>query len=208
MVPSPATIPVTIPSTEGLPWRTHSMPIHAREPAAAEMWVTSMAMPASPFAASAEPPLKPNQPTHNIPAPVTVMVRLWGGMACSGKPLRLPITSAATSAATPAVICTTVPPAKSSRPICPSQPPPHTQWVMGTYTTSSHRMLNTSMVEKRMRSAKAPTISAGVIMAKVIWNITKTDSGMVPDTESSVSPARNIWDQPPKNALPSVNARL
>ena len=30
-----------------------------------------------------------------------------------------------------------------------------------------------------MRSAKAPVISAGVMMAKVIWNIMKTDSGMV-----------------------------
>ena len=31
-----------------------------------------------------------------------------------------------------------------------------------------------------MRSAKAPTISAGVMMAKVIWKVMNTDSGMVP----------------------------
>ena len=29
-----------------------------------------------------------------------------------------------------------------------------------------------------MRSAKAPAISAGVMMAKVIWNIENTNSGM------------------------------
>ena len=39
-----------------------------------------------------------------------------GGMAVCGKPLRRPSTNAATNAATPALICTTVPPAKSSRP--------------------------------------------------------------------------------------------
>ena len=32
-----------------------------------------------------------------------------------------------------------------------------------------------------MRSAKAPAISAGVMMANVIWNIMKTDFGMVPE---------------------------
>ena len=33
-----------------------------------------------------------------------------------------------------------------------------------------------------MRSAKAPVISAGVMIAKVIWNITNTDSGIVKAT--------------------------
>ena len=30
-----------------------------------------------------------------------------------------------------------------------------------------------------MRSANAPVISAGVMIANIIWNIMKTDSGMV-----------------------------
>ncbi len=90
------------------------------------------ALAASPLAASALPPLKPNQPTHIMPAPITVMVMLCGGIAVSGKPRRGPSTIAATRAATPQLICTTVPPAKSYRPISPSQPPPHTQWVIGT----------------------------------------------------------------------------
>ena len=50
---------------------------------------------------------------------------------------------------------------------------------MGTYTTSDHRHMNTSMAENFMRSAKAPAISAGVMMAKVSWNIAYTVSGMV-----------------------------
>ena len=36
-----------------------------------------------------------------------------------------------------------------------------------------------SSAENFMRSAKAPQISAGVMMAKVIWNIEKTYSGIV-----------------------------
>ena len=127
MVPRPATIPVTAPSTDGLPNFSHSIIIQAIAPAEADMCVTNIAIPASPLAARAEPALKPNQPTHSIPAPVTVMVKLCGGIAWFGKPRRLPMTSAATSAPTPAVMCTTVPPAKSNKPIWPSQPPPHTQ---------------------------------------------------------------------------------
>ena len=115
-------MPVTIPSTLGLPNLSHSSVIHAVAPAAAPMCVTSMAMPAAPFAATALPALKPNQPTHNSDAPITVMVRLCGGIAVVGKPLRLPMTSAATSAATPALTCTTAPPAKSRKPSSYSQP--------------------------------------------------------------------------------------
>ena len=47
------------------------------------------------------------------------------------KSRRRPTTRAATSAATPALTCTTVPPAKSSAPILASQPPPHTQCAIG-----------------------------------------------------------------------------
>ena len=40
-------------------------------------------------------------------------------------PQRGPTTSAPASAAQPPVECTIVEPAKSVKPICPSQPPPH-----------------------------------------------------------------------------------
>ena len=59
-----------------------------------------------------------------------------------------------------------------------------------------------------MRSATAPVISAGVMMAKVIWNVMNTDSGMVPVIESTVRPLRNNRPKPPTNADPSLNARL
>ena len=95
------------------------------------MCVTSIAMPAAPSAASALPALKPNQPTHSMQAPVTVMVMLCGGIAVSGKPRRRPSTSAQTSAAMPAFRCTTVPPAKSITPIFCSQPSPQTQCATG-----------------------------------------------------------------------------
>ena len=39
--------------------------------------------------------------------------------------------------------------------------------------------VNQSSGANFMRSAKAPTIRAGVMTAKVIWNIANTDSGTV-----------------------------
>ena len=36
---------------------------------------------AEPFASSAEPALKPNQPNHSSEAPIIVIVRLCGGIA-------------------------------------------------------------------------------------------------------------------------------
>ena len=89
-------------------------------------------MVALPPAVRAEPPLKPNQPTHSMPAPVTVMVMLCGIIGVCMKPRREPSTTAATRAATPAVMWTTVPPAKSSRPRLNSQPSAaQTQWQTG-----------------------------------------------------------------------------
>src|SRR6187551_1781551 len=81
IVPKPATIPVTMPRTLGLPNLIHSIAIQTVAPAAAAVCVTSIAMPALPLAASALPALKPNHPTHSSDAPVTVIVRLCGGIA-------------------------------------------------------------------------------------------------------------------------------
>ena len=71
---------------------------------------------AKPFASSAEPALNPNQPNQSSEAPIIVIVRLCGGMLSRPKPTRLPSTIAPTRPATPALMCTTVPPAKSSAP--------------------------------------------------------------------------------------------
>src|SRR4051795_3152136 len=72
----PATAPEMQPSTEGLPLASHSANIQPSAAAAVAICVTAIAMPARPFAATAEPALKPNQPTHNSDAPITEYVRL------------------------------------------------------------------------------------------------------------------------------------
>ena len=65
-----------------------------------------------------------------------------------------------------------------------------------------------------MRSAKAPTISAQVMAAKVAWKATNVSSGMttpllkVAATESGVMPFRNSLSKPPMNGLPPVKATL
>ena len=79
----PATAPEMTPSTLGLPLATHSTNIQASAAAAVAMWVAANAMPARPSAASAEPALKPNQPTHSSEAPITLSTRLCGAKACA-----------------------------------------------------------------------------------------------------------------------------
>ena len=78
---------------------------------------------AEPLASSAEPALKPNQPNQRSEAPIMVIVRLCGAIGSRPKPTRLPSTNAPTSPATPALMCTTVPPAKSSAPQRQTRPP-------------------------------------------------------------------------------------
>ena len=69
--------------------------------------------------------------------------------------------------------------------------------------------MNTIIAENFIRSANAPTMSAGVMMANVSWNIWKTDSGMVPHSVSTSTPERNSLPKPTTlfNAPPSPNAR-
>src|SRR3569623_2741413 len=64
----PATAPAALPSTLGLPWLRHSLHLHARAAAAVAICETAIAMPAVPLAATAEPALKPHQPTQRIEA--------------------------------------------------------------------------------------------------------------------------------------------
>ena len=65
------------------------------------------------------------------------------------------------------------------------------------------------MAENFIRSANAPTMRAGVMIANVSWNIWNTDSGIVPDTVSTPTPERKNLPTP-TNALrlpPSPKAR-
>src|SRR5579863_2345458 len=119
---SPATAPEAAPSMEGLPLMSHSAPIHESTAHAVARYVFMKASAAEPLASSADPALKPNQPNHRSDAPTMVSVRLCGGIGSLPKPTRLPSTNAPTRPATPALMCTTVPPAKSSAPHCQMSP--------------------------------------------------------------------------------------
>jgi hypothetical protein len=61
--------------------------------------------------------------------------------------------------------------------------------------------MNSSMAENFMRSAKAPAISAGVMMAKVSWKVTNTVSGTVPVRASIPTPRRKALSRPPTKEL-------
>src|SRR5580704_1790510 len=110
MATRPATTPEQMPMTVGLPRCDHSKNIQVSAATAVAIWVTVMAMPARIPALTAEPALKPNQPTHNSAAPMKVSTTLWAGPVS----LRLPSMNAHIRPATPELTCTTVPPAKSS----------------------------------------------------------------------------------------------
>ena len=112
----PATQPDSAPSSDGLPLKIHSANIHDSAAAAVATNELIMASAAPPFASRLEPALKPNQPTHSSEAPIMVMTSECGAISSLPKPVRLPTTSAPTRPAMPALMCTTVPPAKSMAP--------------------------------------------------------------------------------------------
>ena len=65
--------------TVGLPRCAHSTNIQVSAATAVAIWVTVIAMPACTPALTAEPALKPNQPTHSSAAPMKVSTMLWPG---------------------------------------------------------------------------------------------------------------------------------
>src|SRR5579872_1929952 len=78
MVARPAIIPEAAPSTLGLPLCHHSTRAQLNAPAAAEKCVAANALVASVPAVRALPALKPNQPTHNKPVPISESTTLCG----------------------------------------------------------------------------------------------------------------------------------
>src|SRR5881296_1610772 len=177
---SPATAPAAAPSTLGAPLCSQDTVIQVSAAMAAAVFVTTNALAARPPALIALPALKPNQPNQSSDAPRTVMVASCGSIGSRPRPLRRPSTSAATSAETPLVMCTTVPPAKSSVPSILSHPPvPQTQCATGSYTNVAQRSVNTTNALKRLRSANAPVMSAGVMTANIIWKTMYASCGTV-----------------------------
>ena len=64
--------------------------------------------------------------------------------------------------------------------------PDQTMWQMGRYTSVNHAAVKMSTAENFIRSANAPTISAGVMIAKVNWKQKNTDAGIPVDVSSLV----------------------
>src|ERR1700732_5269905 len=114
MATSPATAPEIAPNALACPFFNHSATLHANAALAAAKCVATNALDANPFEASALPALNPNHPTHNKQAPIKLSTRLCGGIGCFGKPVLRPRYNAHTSAEAPELMCTTVPPEKSS----------------------------------------------------------------------------------------------
>src|SRR4030042_1985385 len=153
MATSPTTAPVAAPSTDGLRLIQPSI-IQVKAADAAAVLVATKAFEAKPPEVRALPALKPNQPNHRRAAPNTTIGILLGSIgSLSWYPLRGPSTMASANADTPALMCTTVPPAKSRAPNFASHPPlPHTQWATGQYTKVSHRAAKTRKALNLIRS--------------------------------------------------------
>src|ERR1700682_4540704 len=81
---SPATAPEIAPRTLGFLDIIHSAAIHPRTAAAGAECVAPKARDARKPAATALPPLNPNQPTHSKQAPITLSTTLCGRMDSSG----------------------------------------------------------------------------------------------------------------------------
>ncbi len=84
MVARPATMPDAAPSTLGRPLCHHSTIAQLNAAAAAEKCVAANALVASAPAFSALPALKPNQPTHSNPVPMSESTTLCGIIGSCG----------------------------------------------------------------------------------------------------------------------------
>src|SRR6266700_213797 len=104
MATSPTTAPVAAPTAVAWPPRAYSMRSQAIIAAAAAAWVVTNALAATPSAASADPPLNPNQPTQRSAAPNVVSTTLCGREGVWPALLLGPTNAATTNAAVPALM--------------------------------------------------------------------------------------------------------
>src|SRR5882762_9602529 len=175
---SPATAPDAAPTVVGLPSRICSTSSQPNTPAQVATVVLVKARPAIPSAAPSEPALNPYQPNHSSEAPSSTNGTLCGFIGSLRQPTRLPSTRHTARPAAPALVWTAVPPAKSSAlSLLRIQPVPNTQLATGKYTIVTQRATNNVQPQNFARSAIAPEISAGVIIANISWNIANTRTG-------------------------------
>src|SRR2546430_17000614 len=81
----PTTAPVAAPTAVIFPVRIESSTAHVSTAAAAAAFVLTNASAAVPFAASADPALKPTQPNHSSPAPLRTSGTFAGDSATRRK---------------------------------------------------------------------------------------------------------------------------
>src|SRR3954462_1842371 len=105
-VARPATAPVIAPVILGRCSRHQERKSHATMPTAAAVFVLTKAAAATPLAARALPPLKPNQPNQSRPVPSATKATLCGASFSLGANRRLPTTKTDARAAIPALRCT------------------------------------------------------------------------------------------------------
>ena len=174
---SPATAPEIAPRTLGLPAIIHSTVIQLNTAAAVAKCVATNALDAKrsrrhrAARVESEPayPQQAGADRHSAPRCAAASIRPDSRAACPG-------TSAHTSAETPEVMCTTVPPAKSKAGNLPPSVAvqqaalaPHHVRHRKVHHAVDHSVMNSSMAENFIRSANAPEISAGVMMANINW---------------------------------------
>src|SRR2546423_13421035 len=129
---SPATAPDAAPTVVGRPSRNCSTASQPSTPAQVATVVVVNASPAIPSAAPSEPALNPYHPNHSSDAPSSTNGTLCGFIGSLRQPTRLPSTRASARPADPALMCTAVPPAKSSAfSLFRIQPVPNTQLATG-----------------------------------------------------------------------------
>ena len=144
--------------------------------AAAPKCVATNALVARPDAASALPALNPNQPTHSRHAPMKLSTRLCGFIGSLGiahalaqiqrahqrRDARRDVHHRAAREVEARESCR--PETRSAVRPCPTPCAPS-----GSRRSEHHSTMNSSMALNFMRSANAPEISAGVMIANINW---------------------------------------
>ena len=136
----PTTAPIQAPIADNLWPRILSKNTHPIAAAAAATVVVPKACAANPLDPTAEPALKPNHPNHNKPVPNNTYVILAGFAFWT---FLFPKNIAPANAAQPALIWTTVPPAKSKTPHPKNNPSGcQVMWHNGAYTKTINNTIN------------------------------------------------------------------